>query len=165
MSQFQPLFRTHRTRRVAQPREGRGSGERRWARCPRHSTRRDGPGFHRRRSRAHPQRIRPSDVLVNNAAITSVVPPGTSFEERMKTNIPSTSPLDNIHGVFETNVFAVIAVTQAMLPLLRESPAGRIVNSGSSSGMYSVLPTARRRQPCTRSRWLSRWNWRRRTSR
>jgi NAD(P)-dependent dehydrogenase (short-subunit alcohol dehydrogenase family) len=44
------------------------------------------------------------DVLVNNAGITSVVPPGTSFEERMKTNIPSTSPLDNIRGVFETNV-------------------------------------------------------------
>lgn len=70
------------------------------------------------------------DVLVNNAGITSVVPPGTSFEERMKTNIPSTSPLDNIRGVFETNVFGVIAVTQAMLPLLREAPAGRIVNIG-----------------------------------
>jgi NAD(P)-dependent dehydrogenase (short-subunit alcohol dehydrogenase family) len=78
------------------------------------------------------------DVLVNNAGITSVVPPGTSFEERMKTNIPSTSPLDNIRGVFETNVFGVIAVTQAMLPLLREAPAGRIVNIGSSSGSLTL---------------------------
>jgi NAD(P)-dependent dehydrogenase (short-subunit alcohol dehydrogenase family) len=78
------------------------------------------------------------DVLVNNAGITSVVPPGTSFEERMKTNIPSTSPLENIRGVFETNVFGVIAVTQAMLPLLRESPAGRIVNIGSSSGSLTL---------------------------
>jgi NAD(P)-dependent dehydrogenase (short-subunit alcohol dehydrogenase family) len=78
------------------------------------------------------------DVLVNNAGITSVVPPGTSFEERMKTNIPSTSPLDNIRGVFETNVFGVIAVTQALLPLLREAPAGRIVNIGSSSGSLTL---------------------------
>jgi NAD(P)-dependent dehydrogenase (short-subunit alcohol dehydrogenase family) len=78
------------------------------------------------------------DVLVNNAGITSVMPPGTAFEERMKTNIPSTSPLDNIRGVFETNVFGVLAVTQAMLPLLREAPAGRIVNIGSSSGSLTL---------------------------
>jgi NAD(P)-dependent dehydrogenase (short-subunit alcohol dehydrogenase family) len=78
------------------------------------------------------------DVLVNNAGITSVVPPGTSFEERMKTNVPSASPLDNIRGVFETNVFGVIAVSQAMLPLLREAPAGRIVNLGSSSGSLTL---------------------------
>jgi NAD(P)-dependent dehydrogenase (short-subunit alcohol dehydrogenase family) len=78
------------------------------------------------------------DVLVNNAGITSVVPPGTSFEERMKTNVPSVSPLDNVRAVFETNVFGVIAVTQAMLPLLREAPAGRIVNLGSSSGSLTL---------------------------
>jgi NAD(P)-dependent dehydrogenase (short-subunit alcohol dehydrogenase family) len=36
--------------------------------------------------------------------------------------------------VFETNVFGVIAVTQAMLPLLREAPAGRIVNVSSEVG-------------------------------
>jgi NAD(P)-dependent dehydrogenase (short-subunit alcohol dehydrogenase family) len=78
------------------------------------------------------------DVLVNNAGITSVAPPGASFEERMKTNVPSSSPLDNIHAVFETNVFGVIAVTQAMLPLLREAPAGRIVNLGSSSGSLTL---------------------------
>jgi NAD(P)-dependent dehydrogenase (short-subunit alcohol dehydrogenase family) len=78
------------------------------------------------------------DVLVNNAGITSVVPPGTSLEERMKTNVPSVSPLDNIRGVFETNVFGVIAVSQAMLPLLREAPAGRIVNLGSSSGSLTL---------------------------
>ena len=70
------------------------------------------------------------DVLVNNAGTASMAPPGTAFEERMKTNVPSTSPLDNIRGVFETNVFGVMAVSQAMLPLLREAPAGRIVNLG-----------------------------------
>src|ERR1700678_3727133 len=42
--------------------------------------------------------------------------------------------LDDVRAVFETNVFGVIAVTQAMLPLLREARAGRIVNVSSSSG-------------------------------
>ena len=42
--------------------------------------------------------------------------------------------LDEVRAVFETNVFGVIAVTQAMLPLLREAPAGRIVNVSSTSG-------------------------------
>ena len=78
------------------------------------------------------------DVLVNNAGITSKVKPGASLEERMKTNVPSSSPLDNIRAVFETNVFGVIAVTQATLPLLREAPAGRIVNIGSSSGSLTL---------------------------
>ncbi len=78
------------------------------------------------------------DVLVNNAGTASMAPPGTAFEERMKTNVPSTSPLDNIRGVFETNVFGVMAVSQAMLPLLREAPAGRIVNLGSSSGSLTL---------------------------
>ena len=78
------------------------------------------------------------DVLVNNAGIAYGGKPGVPFEERMKTNIPSVSPLDNIRNVFETNVFGTIAVTQAMLPLLRESPAGRIVNMGSSSGSLTL---------------------------
>src|SRR5207302_7866476 len=39
-----------------------------------------------------------------------------------------------VRSVFETNVFGVIAVTQAMLPLLREAAAARIVNVSSSSG-------------------------------
>ncbi len=88
------------------------------------------------------QRIRKEfgrlDILVNNAAITNKPIPGASFEERMKTNIPSVSPIENIRAVFETNVFGVIAVTQAMLPLLREAPAGRIVNLGSSSGSLTL---------------------------
>src|SRR5690606_4414015 len=37
-----------------------------------------------------------------------------------------------------TNVFGVIAVTQAMLPLLREAPAGRIVVTGSSGASFTL---------------------------
>jgi NAD(P)-dependent dehydrogenase (short-subunit alcohol dehydrogenase family) len=50
---------------------------------------------------------------------------------------PSEASLDNIRKVFETNFFGVIAVTQAMLPLLRKSAAGRIVNLTSGLGSLS----------------------------
>jgi len=36
--------------------------------------------------------------------------------------------------VYNTNVFGVVAVTKAMLPLLRKSQAGRIVNVSSGLG-------------------------------
>jgi NAD(P)-dependent dehydrogenase (short-subunit alcohol dehydrogenase family) len=39
--------------------------------------------------------------------------------------------LDEVRAVFETNVFGVVAITHAMLPLLREAPAARIVNVSS----------------------------------
>ncbi len=78
------------------------------------------------------------DVLVNNAGIVGEFPEGTSFEDRLAFNAPSRAPLSYIRTVYETNVFGVIAVTQAMLPLLREAPAGRIVNMGSSSGSLTL---------------------------
>jgi len=78
------------------------------------------------------------DVLVNNAGIAQAGKPGRSFEEMMKSNKPGTASLDEVRAIFETNVFGVIAVTQAMLPLLREAPAGRIVNVSSSSGSLTL---------------------------
>ena len=78
------------------------------------------------------------DVLVNNAGIVGEFPPGTPFEERLRFNSPSQAPLSYLRSVYETNVFGVIAVTQAMLPLLRGAPAGRIVNVGSSSGSLTL---------------------------
>jgi NAD(P)-dependent dehydrogenase (short-subunit alcohol dehydrogenase family) len=46
----------------------------------------------------------------------------------------SSVSLDEMRAVWETNVFGVLAVTQAMLPLLREAPAARIVNVSSGVG-------------------------------
>jgi NAD(P)-dependent dehydrogenase (short-subunit alcohol dehydrogenase family) len=40
--------------------------------------------------------------------------------------------------VYDTNVFGVVAVTNAMLPLLKRSPAGRIVNVSSLLGSISA---------------------------
>jgi NAD(P)-dependent dehydrogenase (short-subunit alcohol dehydrogenase family) len=75
------------------------------------------------------------DVLVNNAAIsnTSKVP-GQTVEEYSKLNRASNVSLDEVRTIWETNVFGVLAVYQAMLPLLREAPAARIVNVSSAVG-------------------------------
>ncbi|MFD0578264.1 SDR family NAD(P)-dependent oxidoreductase [Dactylosporangium darangshiense] len=75
------------------------------------------------------------DVLVNNAGISgsAQVPPQEAYDQ-----IPSTVELDMVRSVFETNVFAVIAVTNAMLPLLRRSPAPRIVNLSSHAASMTI---------------------------
>lgn len=74
------------------------------------------------------------DVLVNNAGITNAGEPGRPMAEVVKSGRASVATLDEVRAVFETNVFGVIAVTQAMLPLLREAPAARIVNISSGGG-------------------------------
>jgi NAD(P)-dependent dehydrogenase (short-subunit alcohol dehydrogenase family) len=78
------------------------------------------------------------DVLVNNAGISHAGKPGRSLQEMVKSGRPSVASLDEVRTVFETNVFGVIAVTQAMLPLLREAPAARIVNVSSSTGSLTM---------------------------
>ena len=74
------------------------------------------------------------DVLVNNAGISNSPAPEASFEDLLAMARPSVVPLDEVRVVFETNVFGVLAVTQALLPLLREASAGRIVNVSSEVG-------------------------------
>jgi NAD(P)-dependent dehydrogenase (short-subunit alcohol dehydrogenase family) len=64
------------------------------------------------------------DALINNAGIT----------RREGAGRPSQTTLEALRAVYETNVFGVVAVTNAMLPLLRRAPAARIVNLGSELG-------------------------------
>jgi NAD(P)-dependent dehydrogenase (short-subunit alcohol dehydrogenase family) len=71
------------------------------------------------------------DLLVNNAAIAHAGKPGRTLEETTEDGKASTASLDEVRAVWETNVFGVIAVTQAALPLLRKSAAARIVNVSS----------------------------------
>jgi len=78
------------------------------------------------------------DVLVNNAGIAYAGPPGASFEEKIAAGRPSTASMDHMRAIFETNVFGVIATIQAMLPLLRQAPAGRIVNVSSTVGSLTL---------------------------
>lgn len=79
------------------------------------------------------------DVLVNNAGIAHTGRSDMKLEEVVKAARPSVASLADVRAVFETNVFGVIAVTQAMLPLLREAPAGRIVNVSSSVGSLTRI--------------------------
>jgi NAD(P)-dependent dehydrogenase (short-subunit alcohol dehydrogenase family) len=74
------------------------------------------------------------DLLVNNAAISHAGKPGQTLEETMEAGKATTASLDEIRTVWETNVFGVIGVTQAFLPLLRKSKAARIVNVSSGLG-------------------------------
>jgi NAD(P)-dependent dehydrogenase (short-subunit alcohol dehydrogenase family) len=65
------------------------------------------------------------DVLVNNAGTATVARQGFP---------PSRTSLEDMRAVYEINVFGVVAVTNAMLPLLRRAPAARIVNVSSEVG-------------------------------
>ncbi|GAA3235244.1 SDR family oxidoreductase [Nonomuraea helvata] len=72
------------------------------------------------------------DILVNNAGISGDISAVT----------PSTASVAAVRAVYETNVFGVIAVTNAMLPLLRQSEAGRIVNMSSELGSLAMAMDA-----------------------
>jgi len=71
------------------------------------------------------------DVLVNNAGIMVDGRPATEAD------------VDSFRRTYETNLFGVIAVTNAFLPALRRSPHPRIVNvsSGTGSLTWSSDPT------------------------
>jgi NAD(P)-dependent dehydrogenase (short-subunit alcohol dehydrogenase family) len=70
------------------------------------------------------------DILVNNAGILA---------ERGE--MPSATSLDVMRRTYETNLFGVVAVTNAMLPLLRRAPAARIVNMSSGLGSLTWCTT------------------------
>jgi NAD(P)-dependent dehydrogenase (short-subunit alcohol dehydrogenase family) len=73
------------------------------------------------------------DILINNAAIAAGAFPGIGPEHSA-----AEVSLDLLHKVFETNFFAQVALTQALLPLLKKSPAGRIVNLSSIIGSLTL---------------------------
>ena len=68
------------------------------------------------------------DCLVNNAAVL------LETEHR-----PSGVSVDLMRRTFETNVFGVVMVTNAMLPLLRQAPVGRVVNVSSELGSLPLI--------------------------
>ena len=79
------------------------------------------------------------DVLVQNAAISNTnAKPGQTLEAHAAANRPSNVSLDEVRTVWETNVFGVLAVYQAMLPFLRRTPHARIVNVSSGLGSLTL---------------------------
>jgi NAD(P)-dependent dehydrogenase (short-subunit alcohol dehydrogenase family) len=63
------------------------------------------------------------DILVNNAGVNL-----------RGDGLPSVADVDVVKAIFDTNFFGALCVAQTMLPLLRNSPAGRIVNLSSGLG-------------------------------
>jgi NAD(P)-dependent dehydrogenase (short-subunit alcohol dehydrogenase family) len=70
------------------------------------------------------------DVLVNNAGISGPTDAGAQD--------PTTLDLDVVRTVLDTNVFGVVRVTNAMLPLLRRVQSPRIVNMSSNMGSLTL---------------------------
>jgi NAD(P)-dependent dehydrogenase (short-subunit alcohol dehydrogenase family) len=67
------------------------------------------------------------DILINNAGVL------------LDYGVPvSAAPLANWRATFETNVFAVLELTQTLLPLVKKSDAGRIVNLTSILGSLTL---------------------------
>jgi NAD(P)-dependent dehydrogenase (short-subunit alcohol dehydrogenase family) len=76
------------------------------------------------------------DILVNNAGIAR--PDDAEVSMDMTTWVPSLASVDAMRAVFEVNVFGIVSVTNAMLPLLRRAEAARIVNVTSEVGSFAT---------------------------
>jgi NAD(P)-dependent dehydrogenase (short-subunit alcohol dehydrogenase family) len=75
------------------------------------------------------------DILVNNAGVQLE---DADFAAPGGFNTTPTVTPEVLRQTFETNFFAVVALTQALLPLLRKAPAARIVNLSSILGSLTL---------------------------
>jgi NAD(P)-dependent dehydrogenase (short-subunit alcohol dehydrogenase family) len=69
------------------------------------------------------------DILINNAGVAA----STGFA-----NVTSQVADEELRRIFDTNLFAVVALTRELLPLLKKSDAGRIVNLSSILGSLGL---------------------------
>ena len=72
------------------------------------------------------------DILINNAGIAS----STGFSV-----VNSQTSDEDLVNVFQTNLFAIVALTRTLLPLLKKAPAARIVNLSSILGSLTLHAT------------------------
>src|SRR5262249_45750156 len=68
-------------------------------------------------------------ILINNAGVSA---------ESFGSGKVSTTTDDVIRRTFDTNFFAAVALTRTLLPLIKKSEAGRIVNMSSILGSQAL---------------------------
>jgi NAD(P)-dependent dehydrogenase (short-subunit alcohol dehydrogenase family) len=84
------------------------------------------------------------DILVNNAGVCLESNAGVCLESPTNSSAnpradqESTLSLENLRETFETNFFGTVALTQKLLPLILQAPAGRIVNVSSIMGSLTL---------------------------
>jgi NAD(P)-dependent dehydrogenase (short-subunit alcohol dehydrogenase family) len=69
------------------------------------------------------------DILINNAGVAS--------SDGLQSRVSDVTDED-LMRVFQTNFFSVVSLTREVLPLLKKSPAGRIVNLSSILGSLTL---------------------------
>jgi NAD(P)-dependent dehydrogenase (short-subunit alcohol dehydrogenase family) len=93
------------------------------------------PEDHHEIARHLEQKYGKLDILVNNAGV--MLDPG-DFEDPAGLNTTTKVNPGVLRDTFETNFFNIVALTQALLPLIRNAPAGRIVNLSSILGSLTL---------------------------
>lgn len=82
------------------------------------------------------------DILINNAAISRANgQESETMQDYIQRSRATLISVDEVRAIWETNVFGVLAVTQAFVPLLRTSTGARIVNISSGLGSLTVNAT------------------------
>lgn len=74
------------------------------------------------------------DILVNNAGVLL----DADLASADRSNRTSRTPIPILRETFDTNFFAPVELTQTLLPLIRKSKAGRIVNLSSILGSLTL---------------------------
>jgi NAD(P)-dependent dehydrogenase (short-subunit alcohol dehydrogenase family) len=90
---------------------------------------------HKRLAATLEKRFGRLDILVNNAGVAK---DEADFGNPKGFNTTSTVSEEILRETFDTNFFGVVTLTQALLPLIRKAPAGRIVNLSSILGSLTI---------------------------
>jgi NAD(P)-dependent dehydrogenase (short-subunit alcohol dehydrogenase family) len=93
------------------------------------------PEDHQEIARHLEKRYGKLDILVNNAGVSIE---NVDFGAPGGFNTTPTVTPEILRKTFETNFFAVVTLTQTLLPLIRKAPAGRIVNLSSILGSLTI---------------------------
>jgi NAD(P)-dependent dehydrogenase (short-subunit alcohol dehydrogenase family) len=90
------------------------------------------PKTHEKAARVIEEKFGKLDILINNAAVN------LEGSADLEIQAASQTPIEIYRRTFETNFFGLITLTQKLLPLVKKSGAGRIVNLSSALGSSTL---------------------------